>query len=141
MLLFKPAEKSGQARKFARPFHGPYRVVEVDSNTAKIRRVDQPDEELILVALESLRPCPEEVGDECWPPVKSTRWSRSKQIVRNAAETTESPAGQALQSGTGSFQEPGTSPTCEGSGDSGLEGEVSGDSGLEGEVSGDSGLE
>ena len=41
--------------------------MELDSNTAKIRRVDRPDEELILVALKRLRRCPEEVAD---PPGK-----------------------------------------------------------------------
>ena len=71
VFLFKPAEKRGKARKFARPFHGPYRVVQIDSNTAMIRRVDKPGEEPILVALERLRRCPEEVGDDCWPPDKT----------------------------------------------------------------------
>ena len=71
VFLFKPAEKRGKARKFARPFHGPYRVVQIDSNTAMIRRVDKPGEEPVLVALERLRRCPEEVGDDCWPPAKT----------------------------------------------------------------------
>ena len=71
VLLLKLAEKTVQARKFARPFHGPYRVVEIDSNTAKICRVDKPNEEPILVALERLCRCPEEIGDECWPLAKT----------------------------------------------------------------------
>lgn len=37
VFLYKPAEKTGAARKLARPFHGPYRVVEMDTNTAKVR--------------------------------------------------------------------------------------------------------
>ena len=41
VFLFKPAEKTGERRKFARPFHGPYRIMEVGENTAKIRRVDK----------------------------------------------------------------------------------------------------
>ena len=86
VFLFKPAEKSGQARKFARPFHGPYRVVEVDSNTAKICRVDKPDEEPILVALERLRRCPEEIGDECWPPARITGRARTKRVVSDPRE-------------------------------------------------------
>ena len=67
VFLFKPAEKSGQGRKFARPFHGQYRIVEMDNNTAKIRRVDQPQMEPILVAIDRLRSCPEEVVDDYWP--------------------------------------------------------------------------
>ena len=37
VFLFKPAEKTGEKRKFARPIHGPYRIVEVGENTAKVR--------------------------------------------------------------------------------------------------------
>ena len=51
---YKPADKTGEARKFARPFHGPYRVTELGSNTAKIRRVDRPEEESILESLDRL---------------------------------------------------------------------------------------
>ena len=42
VFLFKPAEKTGEARKFTRPYHGPYRVLEVDTNTVRIRRVNRP---------------------------------------------------------------------------------------------------
>ena len=42
VFLYKPAEKTGENRKFARPFHGPYRVMEMSANTAKILRVDRP---------------------------------------------------------------------------------------------------
>ena len=37
VFLYKPAEKTGHARKFARAFHGPYRIVELTSCNAKIR--------------------------------------------------------------------------------------------------------
>ena len=73
VFLFKPAEKTGEARKFARPFHGPFRVLELDTNTAKIRRVDKPQEEPILVALDRLRRCPEGVPDVFWPPGRAGR--------------------------------------------------------------------
>ena len=65
VFLYKPAEKTGENRKFARPFHGPYRVMEMSANTAKILRVDT-----LLVSLERLRRCPEEIGVEFWPPDK-----------------------------------------------------------------------
>lgn len=55
VFLFKPAEKTGEAHKFARPYHGPLRVLELDVNTARIRRVDKPQEEPILVSLDRLR--------------------------------------------------------------------------------------
>ena len=51
VFLYKPADKTGPLRKFARPYHGPFRVVEMDVNTAKIRRADKPEEDTILVAV------------------------------------------------------------------------------------------
>ena len=47
---------------------GPYRLVEVGANTAKVCPVDKPESEPILVSLDRLRRCPDEVGDEFWPP-------------------------------------------------------------------------
>ena len=70
VFLFKPADKTGPLRKFARPYHGPFRVVEMDVNTAKIRRVDRPEDDAILVAVDRLRHCPSEVPDAFWPPAK-----------------------------------------------------------------------
>lgn len=54
-------------RKLARPFHGPYRIAELTTNDAYIRRVDRPSEEPILVSLERLRRCPDEIPDCFWP--------------------------------------------------------------------------
>ena len=76
--MFKPADKTGHARKFARPFHGPFRVVDMDSNTARIRRVDRPEEETILVALDRLRRCPQEVPQSFWPPDRQRASQRRK---------------------------------------------------------------
>ena len=77
VFLFKPAEQTGAARKFARPYHGPYRVVEVGPNTAKIRRVDHPEEEPVLVAIDRLRGCPQELADVFWPPGRGRRRGRA----------------------------------------------------------------
>ena len=86
VFLYKLAEQTGAKRKFARPFHGPYRLVEVRT---KIQPVDRPAEEPILVALNRLCRCPDEVGDMFWPsrPIRS----RGKNIAganRTAANST-----------------------------------------------------
>lgn len=78
VFLYKPAEKTGERRKFARPFHGPYRVMELGTNDAHIRPVDRPQEEPILVALDRLRRCPDEVEDGFWPPRKTRARGRKK---------------------------------------------------------------
>ena len=81
VFLFKPAEQTGARRKFARPFHGPYRLLEVSSNTARICPVDQPGSEPLLVALSRLRLCPEEIADEFWPRQSQLRKSRAKRTL------------------------------------------------------------
>ena len=91
VFLFKPAEKMGERRKFARPFHGPYRIMEVGENTAKIRRVDQPEDEPILVAQERLRRCPVEVANECWPPLKTKKGKRG---ITESHKSTEAQPGR-----------------------------------------------
>ena len=67
VFVYKPSAKSGPAYKFARPFHGPYRVVELTANNAKVRPVDRPEEEPIFVALDRLRRCSDEIPDLFWP--------------------------------------------------------------------------
>ena len=71
-FLFKHAEKTGELRKLARPFHGHYRIIRMDVNTAHIRRVDKPQEDTILVALDRLRRCPDEI-EGVWPPAKASK--------------------------------------------------------------------
>ena len=58
VFLHKPSEKTGEARKLAIAFHGPYRLVDVGTNTASIVRVDLPEEESIEESLHVLL-CPD----------------------------------------------------------------------------------
>ena len=93
VFLYKPAEKTGHARKFARAFHGPYRIVELTSCNAKIQRVDRPEDDTILVALERLRRCPEEVADDYMPPDRGRRRTRLRPRTAGSDETTSSSPG------------------------------------------------
>ena len=88
VFLYKPEERTGEARKLARPFHGPYRVQELGTNTAAIMHVDQPEEEPMLVSLDRLRRCPGELGDEFWLPEKR---EKCKQNVASHAATPNNP--------------------------------------------------
>ena len=82
VFLHKPAEQTGEARKLARPFHGPYRLLEVGPNTAKITPVNRPEEEPLLVSLARLRRCPQEVAeDQFWPTRGAKRQRRSKRAA------------------------------------------------------------
>ena len=61
-------------------------MVELSTNTARIRRVDRPQEEPFLVALQRLRHCPVEIAEEFWPPDKSRRSQSSKPSTRRRAK-------------------------------------------------------
>ena len=64
----------------------------MDANTAKIRRVDRPGEDPILVALDRLRTCPEElVSDEdyFWPPSKRKKSKKKDTSIEDCSNTLE----------------------------------------------------
>ena len=68
VFTYMPSAKTGKAYKFARPFHGPYRVLELTTNDARICPVDKPQDPPIFVALDRIRHCPCEIPpDEFWP--------------------------------------------------------------------------
>ena len=86
VFLFKPAERTGENRKLARAYHGPYRVIKLTPNNAHIRRVDKPEEELLLVAVDRLRRCPQEISDTFWPP-DSPRKNTQTQTLKKLTTT------------------------------------------------------
>ena len=53
--MYIPKEKLTKAYKFARPFHGPYRVVEVLDTGVSVRPVHWLQEESFRVNLNRLR--------------------------------------------------------------------------------------
>lgn len=68
VFLFMPAATTGKTHKFARPFHGPYRVLEVTNSNAKIVPVDKTQSTPIFVSVSRLRHCVREIPDgEVWP--------------------------------------------------------------------------
>ena len=83
VFLYKPAEKTGEGRKLARPYHGPYWIIELTVNNAQIRRIDKPHDEPIRVALDRLRRCPAEVPNEFWPPKNQQRKRPPKSVAVN----------------------------------------------------------
>ena len=67
VFIFMPAAKNSKAHKFARPFHGPFRVLEANNTGVVVRPVNQPDVPSIRVALNRVRRCPNEIGNDFWP--------------------------------------------------------------------------
>lgn len=66
VFLLNPSEKTGEARKLARPFHGPYSIMEVSPSNAYIQCVDRPQDDTIFVSLQHLRRCSDEIPNEFW---------------------------------------------------------------------------
>ena len=70
--------------------------MEVTTNTAKICPVDKPESEPILVALDRLRRCPDEIRDKFWPPgvprrlCRKTQTSASNRQMPSGGETADS---------------------------------------------------
>jgi len=67
VFIYMPAAKATKAYKFARPFHGPYRITAVHETGIEVRPVDRPQEGSIRVALNRVRRCPEQIPDTFWP--------------------------------------------------------------------------
>ena len=65
VFIFMPAAKQGPSYKFARPFHGPYRVIE---NTILACPVGKPNSTPIHVSLNRVRVSPHQIADMFWPP-------------------------------------------------------------------------
>ena len=79
VFLYMPAAKTGQAYKFARPYHGPYRVLEVVGCDASVVHVDQPQDTPLFVAIDRLRHCPDKISPGAtWPPLPTSKRGRSK---------------------------------------------------------------
>ena len=52
VMVYMPAEKQCKARKIARPYFGPYRVLSVTPSDVKVRLVDKPKDPSIFVSLD-----------------------------------------------------------------------------------------
>ena len=79
VFVYMPQEKLGKAYKFARPFHGPYRVKEVFDNGVEVCPVNRPDDTGIRVALNRIRACPDSIpSHQVWPATEKRGRGRPK---------------------------------------------------------------
>lgn len=54
VLVYMPNAKQGKAWKFARPFHGPYRILELTETNARVCPVHKPKQSSIFVSLDKI---------------------------------------------------------------------------------------
>ena len=79
VFVYMPKEKASKAYKFARPFHGPYRVVEALDSGVVVRSIHRPQEESFRVAVNRVRRCPDAISqEECWPKKKLSKPRKNK---------------------------------------------------------------
>ncbi|XP_065905553.1 uncharacterized protein [Dysidea avara] len=84
VLVYIPAAKACKAYKFARPFHGPYRILEQNEIGVTICPVDKPHAEPIQVAYDRVRHCSELLPDKFWP-TKAIK-NNKKQLLQPVSE-------------------------------------------------------
>ena len=84
VLVYMPAAKACKAYKFARPFHGPFRILEQSETGVTIRPVDKPHAEPIRVAYDRVRHCSELLPDKFWP-TKAIK-NNKKQLLQSVSE-------------------------------------------------------
>ena len=81
VFVYKPSEIQQKAWKFSHPYHGPFRIIKLtDSNGALVRPTTRPDDPLMLVNFDRLRPCRSEIPDDaCWLGTKRIRKPKKPQ--------------------------------------------------------------
>ena len=73
VFVYMPKDKANKAYKFARPFHGLFRVVEVLDTGIIVHPVNRSQEETIRVAINRVRRCPETIPNDVFWTAKEQR--------------------------------------------------------------------
>ena len=74
--MYMPAAKATKAYKFARPFHGPYRIIEQSDTKVTVRPIDKPQTEPIRMVYNRIRHC---CDSKFWP-TRAKGNARSQQV-------------------------------------------------------------
>ena len=83
VFVHMPGDVRGKVWKFAKPFHGPYRILEMTPTNASVRLVDRPQDAPIFVSLDRIRMCPKEMPDrETWSGRNRRRRNRRRKTVQ-----------------------------------------------------------
>ena len=96
VLVHMPTELQGKTWKFARPFHGPFRIVSLTPTNAEVKLIDEPRAEAMFVSLRRVRPCYQELSDTSWRGTASKRYT-----PRTPAAATSSSEPEARSTYTG----------------------------------------
>lgn len=100
VMVYMPQEATAKDRKLALPFHGPYRIMEVRSNCLLVRPVDQPGGEPILVSMDRVVGCSDELPDISWLGKKKRRPRKVKPAQNAPAKRVPSQSRYPLRNRT-----------------------------------------
>ena len=86
VFVYMPAAKACKAYKFARPFYGPYCIVEQSETGVVVRPVDRSQADPIRVVYNRIRHCAALIPDVFWPTRARVTQTRSRGLTENFAE-------------------------------------------------------
>ena len=87
VIVHMPHEATGKTAKLARPYFGPYRVLNLTPTNVEVRLIDKPDNPSIFVSLDRVRPCYSELPNRSW----SGHTSKRKRPRKSSAKTVNKP--------------------------------------------------
>ena len=66
VMVHMPSELKGDTWKFARPYHGPFRIKSLTPTNVEVQLIDEPNSAPLFVSLTRVRPCYSELPDTAW---------------------------------------------------------------------------
>ena len=119
VLVRFPADETGKMRKLARPWHGPFRVMEQNDTNVTVTKVYRPQDGQIQVHKTRVTPCPDTFpagyhwyGDRRASPGRPPRWiDRLLEDSLQTAESEPNTVGEAVSNDGLLGQHPSTTPT------------------------------
>ena len=85
VFVYMPAAKVTKAYKFARPFHGPYQIIEQSDTGVVVHQIDKPQAEPIRVAYNRIRHYCDSLPNKFWP----TRARSNKRLSAGSSSADE----------------------------------------------------
>ena len=79
VMVFMPIETQGRDRKLARPYHGPYRVLNATTTNVEVSLIDKPKDPSIFISLYRVTPSYPGMGDCSW----TERRTKSQKRAQN----------------------------------------------------------
>ena len=83
-----PTEQQGKTWNLSRPFHGPYRVLNVTDTNVEVWFIDRPKDDSMFVHINRVRRCYPQQGDAVWKGPQD-KWSKRKRSPEDSPQETD----------------------------------------------------